>query len=453
MVVRATRGRALSRRRHSPSNTQRLTIRQSSRRAPPVVSGRAGEERPVARASFAIRPRSAAAWAEAEATNTERYDAHCSGTWRTVAIVSDKHAGKNNGGTVKTSSAVLATAIIASVAVFSPTAFASESGLNAQNVLTLPSAQVERELPNSNPAYYLVYSSVLWSKGERDKALFWFYLGQLRYKFCLASMQSGGPSCDASLFASLFEEIGSQINLYAGSNPDNYIAVINQVLDWDASHPNGYTSKTVYQSDYVKIRKGLEGLRDNIQNHKAEILAARQQNGIGENGVINGVYVDMENHKMPTNWSRLVPIASLNDLAGTYDSGIEQRGIIGSVFFPKDRRASAADTYVLAASGTTALSVTAEFHGAEIGQRIIPVKLNDGAAIFTVTTTGHDAGLVSGSSTETYYLRRNSNGELVLQRHYATDGTPLGKDMPEKLSYTFWNRAARRQATQTPSST
>lgn len=309
-------------------------------------------------------------------------------------------------------------------------------------------AQIERELPAGNPANYLLYAEVLWSGGKRDQAVFWFYVGELRYRFCLASMKSGGQPCDAALFGSLHQEIGSQINLYAGADPDKWIAEMGRALDWDASHPNGYTSKTTFATDYDKTRTGLEGLRGYVKAHKAELLAARKQNGIGEHGVVNGVYVETRKEEMPEDWSPLVSVSSLGALTGNYTSpDLRQLGIIGSTFFPKDRKASFADTYVLKPLDPVNLLVIARTKGEIVGQRTIPITLKDGAAVFVVRTTGGAAGLATGSETETDYIRRSADGDLVLQRDYLTEGTTVDKHRPEKLSYTFWNKLTPAPAT------
>lgn len=341
---------------------------------------------------------------------------------------------------MKTTTALLAVLIIGSAAVISTPAMA-DSSLTLDELNQLSPAQVERELPASNPASYLQYAAVLWSKGERDQAVYWFYVGELRYRFCLASMKSGGQPCDAELFGALHQEIGSQINPYAGGDPDKWVAEMGKALDWDASHPNGYTSKSAFATDYDKTRAGLEGLRDYVRSHRAELMAARKQNGIGENGMVNGIYIETRKEEMPKDWSPLVPAASLDALTGTYTSSeLRQLGIVGNTFFPKDRKASIADTYVLKPLDPTNLVVVARNKGDIVGQRTIPVTLKDGAAVFVVRTTGSAAGLTTGSETETDYLRRNADGDLVLQRDYFTDGTTADKHMREKLSYTFWNK-------------
>lgn len=348
---------------------------------------------------------------------------------------------------MKTRIALLAAMSIACVTVGSNTAIAASS-LTLDDLSHESPAQIEQELPASNPANYLLYAQVLWSRGERDQAVFWFYIGELRYRFCLASMKSGGQPCDASLFGSLHQEIGSQINLYAGGDPDKWIAEMGKALDWDASHPNGYTPKTTFATDYDKTRSGLEGLRGYVKAHKAELLAAREQNGIGENGMVNGVYVETRKEEMPKDWSPLVSASSLDAFAGAYTSSdLRQLGIIGSTFFPKDRKASFADTYVLKPLDPANLVVIARTKGEIVGQRTIPIILKDGAAAFVVITTGGAAGLMTGSEIETDYIRRNADGDLVLQRDYLTEGTTVDKHMPEKLSYTFWNKLTLVPAT------
>lgn len=85
--------------------------------------------------------------------------------------------------------------------------------------IQIPRAEIEKRIVDKHPAAYLLYAGQLWAAGRKDESVFWFYIGQLRYRFHLASSPGIDPSGDPALFASLLDTIGSPINLYAGGDP------------------------------------------------------------------------------------------------------------------------------------------------------------------------------------------------------------------------------------------
>jgi hypothetical protein len=135
----------------------------------------------------------------------------------------------------------------------------------------LPPAQIERQLPNANPVNYYIYSQQLFQAGRKDQALQWFYAGQLRYRFLLRTTAGNGKSGGAALFDSLLEEFGPPINHYGASNPQNWAKQIDAALQWDASNPNGYTSKTRYARQLHDVREGLVNFRAYIVAHADEL--------------------------------------------------------------------------------------------------------------------------------------------------------------------------------------
>jgi len=72
-----------------------------------------------------------------------------------------------------------------------------------ESMANLPPAEIERRLPNEPPFNYYGYAGQLWAAGEKDKAVFWMYAGQLRFRFLLMTEPKADPSGDPALFASL----------------------------------------------------------------------------------------------------------------------------------------------------------------------------------------------------------------------------------------------------------
>ena len=141
--------------------------------------------------------------------------------------------------------------------------------------------QIKQGIEARHPAdYYRLAAKLFADASTKQEALFWCYVGQLRYRYYLAVNPNLKPDGDPALFASLSEVVGRPINEYAGGRPDLWIAEMNRALEWDAAHDNGFTPKTKSPEQYRQIRAGLVGLRDHIAAMKEKLPEIRRLNGI-----------------------------------------------------------------------------------------------------------------------------------------------------------------------------
>lgn len=141
-------------------------------------------------------------------------------------------------------------------------------------------AQVEASLPRSHPAEYYLYAQRLFQTGRRDDAVFWFYVGQLRYRLHLSANPQLPESGDPAAFAALNDSIGRSINEYAGGNPTTWVTAIDRALAWDRTTPNYFTSKQRFSKQYSDVRTGLGKLREMIQSDAQDIKNERTNNGL-----------------------------------------------------------------------------------------------------------------------------------------------------------------------------
>lgn len=141
-------------------------------------------------------------------------------------------------------------------------------------------AELERGIADAHPATYYVLAQKLFESGKRDEAIFWFYAGQLRYRFHLAAHPDLEPSGDPALFSSLSEVLGRPLNEYAFGDLKALRATIQRVLDWDERTANGFTSKTKFASPWKETRTGLEKLREYLRTNAEEIRRQRKANGL-----------------------------------------------------------------------------------------------------------------------------------------------------------------------------
>jgi hypothetical protein len=151
--------------------------------------------------------------------------------------------------------------------------------------------QIEHKLLSAHPAAYIVYAGKLWAAGKKDESVFWFYVGQLRYRFYLKAIPQN-PSGNPAFFSSLMEAVGNPINVYAGSNPKKWVSQMDAVLAWDARTPNDFTSKPGHEKQLIEARDGLVKLKEYVSSNQEWISAQREQNGISQSGITTGVYVD-----------------------------------------------------------------------------------------------------------------------------------------------------------------
>ncbi len=329
--------------------------------------------------------------------------------------------------------------VLLALLCFVPPSLAAQ--LTATTIAKFTPAEIERALPKEHPSSYYLYASRLWNEGKSDDAVFWFYGGQLRFRFHLRANPKLPPDGDPALFASFQAVLGEPINLYVGGDPKKWIAQIDRVLAWDEKTANGFTSKKSHAAELAEIRTGLVKLRDHIATNQDSIRAKREEEGIGAIGVVDGIYVEERKRKMPGDWPALAPQTTLAGINGYYEGTFVT--MLGSTFFRGEKEVMRATAFRFAAVPPDSFQVIALRENAELASRLVQVRELAGALAFDEVRHGSAAGLRTGEEQLTVLLRTNADGDLVLQRHSVIAGTYPNKDRPVRLDYTFWNRAKR----------
>jgi len=139
-------------------------------------------------------------------------------------------------------------------------------------------------IEQQHPAAYYVLATKLFETGRKDEAVFWFYAGQLRFRFRLLAHPDLDPSGEPALFASLGASLGPAINEYAFGDLESLHATLRRVLDWDATTENGDTSKVRFAEPWKQIRAGLAGMIDYIDQNGESIRKQRTANGLENRG-------------------------------------------------------------------------------------------------------------------------------------------------------------------------
>lgn len=142
--------------------------------------------------------------------------------------------------------------------------------------LTLSADELVARAGADHPAAYMLAAQQFAIEGRPDEAVFWYYVGQLRWRFERAARPSG----DDAAFGAMLQVMGGPINEWAFGDLDGLLATLDRVLAWDETNENAFTSKTEYAEEWRKAREGLVALQVQIRANKAKFRRERKKNGL-----------------------------------------------------------------------------------------------------------------------------------------------------------------------------
>lgn len=124
-----------------------------------------------------------------------------------------------------------------------------------------PLDQLVKDVEHLHPVAMMLLAKRLNDAGRNEEALFWFYESQLRWRGRL-----GSDPFEDDAFERLFSDVGPDINHFAQRHIDLWLKVLDDVLAWDAKHPDDFAGAKRDTS-----RDGLVQFRAYIVAHRAEI--------------------------------------------------------------------------------------------------------------------------------------------------------------------------------------
>ena len=92
------------------------------------------------------------------------------------------------------------------------------------------------------PPVFYVMSNVLFAKGRKDDAEFWFYSGQLRARYDANRCTDGSAADEVGI---LNDQYGSEINKYAFLDLDALQKTVTRVIAWDKATPHDYDGRWI----------------------------------------------------------------------------------------------------------------------------------------------------------------------------------------------------------------
>ncbi len=141
-------------------------------------------------------------------------------------------------------------------------------------------AELENGITNKHPSTYIILAQKLFVQGDKQNAVQWFYVGQIRYRAYLMANPELDPSSDPALFSSLMSVVGTPLNEYIGGDVDEWVKKIDDAIAWHNNNPDGFLGKETHQEIYVTVISGLTEMRNKIASQKEFIREQRIKNGL-----------------------------------------------------------------------------------------------------------------------------------------------------------------------------
>jgi hypothetical protein len=126
--------------------------------------------------------------------------------------------------------------------------------------------ELEIRIQDKAPSTYFALATELFRGGRKDDAAFWYYVGQLRYRFLvLAKAKASEASDEQAHFWLLSESVGQSIYEKADQRSAALVRALDRALAWDLEQPNGYTSKSTFSAEHERARQEMLALRERIK--------------------------------------------------------------------------------------------------------------------------------------------------------------------------------------------
>lgn len=135
-------------------------------------------------------------------------------------------------------------------------------------------------ITQKHPVTYIQIAAELLKRGDKNEAVVWYYVGQMRYRAHLMANPDLEPTGDPALYSSLKYVVGTPINEYAGSNVENWELLIMKAIEWNSANENSFTPKHEFPEIYEKIQNNFIEFKNYVSQNKDEIIKQRKENGL-----------------------------------------------------------------------------------------------------------------------------------------------------------------------------
>lgn len=117
-------------------------------------------------------------------------------------------------------------------------------------------------------------------QGQKEEAVYLFYLAQLRWRRYMDANPDLPPDQDRALFASLHDVFGRPVNEWAFGDIDWLVATLRNLDAFDAATPDPVTPASDFPQVHAHSRSGFAAFIDMIEADADDIRAGRLRNGL-----------------------------------------------------------------------------------------------------------------------------------------------------------------------------
>lgn len=145
----------------------------------------------------------------------------------------------------------------------------------------VPTAELIAGITKQEPVHYYLLSARLLKEGRADEAVFWYYAGQLRWRYyALAHPEKASGGESSALMGAFHHSLGTPINEYAFGDLEQLRKTIDDVIRWDEENPNEFCPKESVQKERAEVLEGLRKLSQSTIDTADEIRKTRTKNGL-----------------------------------------------------------------------------------------------------------------------------------------------------------------------------
>ena len=155
----------------------------------------------------------------------------------------------------------------------------SEMAIPKEKVTSMDISELKKQAQLIHPVGFYLLAIKLFKQDEKDEAIFWFYVGSIRYRYFLSSVQTDPFEPENELFGKVQFEIGCTVLDYAGGNPIFWAAQIENANKWDTEHLNFFYPKKNNPGALAEIKLNMQQLQQKLLDEKEDIIRQRIENG------------------------------------------------------------------------------------------------------------------------------------------------------------------------------
>ena len=155
----------------------------------------------------------------------------------------------------------------------------SQVTIPKEKTVTMSTAELKKEAQLLHPVGFYILAKKLFDEGEKDEAIFWFYVGSIRYRYFLYSVGDDPFHPENELFEQVQFEIGGLVLDYAGGDPEFWAEQVEQASIWDDKHLNFFYPKKRNPEALAEVRANMQKLKTKLLDEKEDIIRQRIENG------------------------------------------------------------------------------------------------------------------------------------------------------------------------------